>query len=94
MRFSPVAALLLSISAASFAQEFRSTLSGVVADPAGAIIPNVTVIATETRTGIKTQTVSDSAGHFQHQCDDAWRPVGQAGHQNEDHLVEHLVRPR
>src|SRR5580693_4671661 len=35
MRFSPVAVLFLSISAGAFAQEFRSTLSGVVADPAG-----------------------------------------------------------
>jgi Carboxypeptidase regulatory-like domain len=64
MRFSRVAALLLSISAASFAQEFRSTLSGVVTDPAGAVVPNVTVIATETRTGTKSQTVSDSAGQY------------------------------
>ena len=54
----------MSISAAAFAQEFRSTLSGVVTDPAGASVPNVTVIATETRTGAKAQTVSDSAGQY------------------------------
>lgn len=36
----------------------------VVSDPAGAAVPNVTVIATETRTGTKAQTVSDSAGAY------------------------------
>ena len=64
MRFSFVAILLLSISSAALAQEFRSTISGVVTDPAGAVVPNATVVATETRTGTTTRTVSDSSGQY------------------------------
>jgi hypothetical protein len=64
MRFSYVAALVLVSSTALFSQEFRATISGAVTDPAGAAVAGVKVTATETRTGTKTQTVSDSAGQY------------------------------
>jgi hypothetical protein len=64
MRFSRVAVLLLCIYAALSAQEFRSTISGVVTDPAGGAVPNATVVATESRTGTKAQTVTDTAGQY------------------------------
>src|SRR5215475_1447121 len=46
------------------AQETRSTISGSVTDPTGAVIPNVRVVATEVRTGVKTPTTTDTAGQY------------------------------
>jgi len=64
MRFSRVAVLLLCVCGAISAQEFRSTLSGVVTDPTGAPVPNATVVVTEANTGTKSQTVTDSSGQY------------------------------
>ncbi|MHB8753633.1 MAG: carboxypeptidase-like regulatory domain-containing protein, partial [Candidatus Acidiferrales bacterium] len=46
------------------AQEFRATVSGVVTDASGAAIPNAKIVATETRTGTKTETVSGATGLY------------------------------
>ena len=46
------------------AQEFRATISGVVADPSGAVVPNATVTITEINTGTFNKTTSDSAGQY------------------------------
>jgi hypothetical protein len=54
----------LFMSSPGFAQETRGTISGAVVDTTGAGIPNVKVIATETRTGTKSSTVSDAAGQY------------------------------
>lgn len=35
-------------------QEYRGTFSGIVTDPQGAAVPKATVVATETRTGVKS----------------------------------------
>ncbi len=64
MQFSRVAVLVSIFSAALFSQEFRSTISGQVSDPSGAAIAAVKVTATETRTGVKTPTVTDSTGKY------------------------------
>lgn len=56
--------LLLTAPALLRAQEFRATISGAVTDPSGAAVPGATVVATETRTGTKTQTVSGANGQF------------------------------
>ena len=45
-------------------QEFRGNLSGVIVDPAGAVIPGAMVAATEVNTGTKVQTASDAAGQY------------------------------
>ncbi len=60
---------LLSIAAAiamipAFAQEFRGTLSGVVTDSTGALIPGAKVVVTETHTGTKINSASDSTGQY------------------------------
>ena len=47
-----------------YAQEFRGTISGLVTDPTGGGVPNVRVIATETRTGTKTQTTTNGDGQY------------------------------
>ena len=49
---------------AVWGQETRGTISGAVVDSSGAGIPGVKVIATETRTGTKASTVSDTAGQY------------------------------
>jgi hypothetical protein len=56
-------AVILALTAAH-AQEFRSTVTGTVSDPANARVANAKVIATEVQTGTKAQTVSDSAGQY------------------------------
>jgi hypothetical protein len=61
---SRVAVLILSISGALCAQEFRGAISGSVTDPAGAAIAGANVSAVETRTGAKSKTVTDNAGEY------------------------------
>ncbi|HYL78903.1 MAG TPA: carboxypeptidase-like regulatory domain-containing protein [Bryobacteraceae bacterium] len=64
MRFYHVVAIALFLSLPTFSQETRSTLSGAVTDTTGAMIPGAKVVATEIRTGTRTQTVSDEAGQY------------------------------
>src|ERR1044071_2550462 len=56
--------IALLSSAILFAQEFRGTFSGTVTDAQGAGIAQVKVLATETRTGAKSETLSESSGAF------------------------------
>jgi len=46
------------------AQEFRATISGVVADPTGAVVPGASIVVTESQTGTVNHTVSDAAGQY------------------------------
>lgn len=64
MQFSRVAVLAAIFSAVLFSQEFRSTISGSVTDPSGAPVAGARVVAAETRTGVKTPTVTDAAGRY------------------------------
>ncbi|HLK69131.1 MAG TPA: TonB-dependent receptor [Bryobacteraceae bacterium] len=64
MSFSRVATASILFAAVCMGQEFRATISGAITDPSGASIAGAKVIATETRTGAKTNTVSDSAGQY------------------------------
>ncbi len=45
-------------------QEFRATISGAVADPSGAVVPNAAVTVTEVNTGSISKTTSDAAGQY------------------------------
>ena len=40
------------------------SISGVVTDPSGAVIPGLTVVATSLSTNVKTTAVSDSKGFY------------------------------
>jgi hypothetical protein len=40
------------------------SISGVVTDPSGAVVPGATVVATNTQTGIKNTVVTDSRGFY------------------------------
>src|SRR2546421_266065 len=61
------AALLLSLvlSLNGFAQSTNATLGGTVQDSSGAFIPGVTVVATNTGTGIATTVLSNESGAYQ-----------------------------
>ncbi len=65
---SVFAALLgLMMTSALFAQSVNSTtgsISGRVLDPSGAALPGVTVMATNTETGLQRTSVSESAGGY------------------------------
>src|SRR2546426_381383 len=60
--------LVISLSAVgsfpAFAQEFRATIGGTVTDASGASIPGAAIVVVETRTGTKSETVSDTAGQY------------------------------
>lgn len=51
-------------SGACLAQEFRSSISGIVTDPQGASVPAATVSATQNETGGKSGTVSSADGQY------------------------------
>ena len=57
----PVLALFL-LSAPAFAQTSNATLGGTVADNTGALIPGVTVTATNTETGIVNTSLTNETG--------------------------------
>ncbi len=63
MKFCLVATVAMLIPMAIFGQE-TATISGTVIDATGAGIPNAKVVATETRTGTKSNTVSNVSGQY------------------------------
>lgn len=64
-RGGAIAALSLVLSTgALLAQSTLGTITGVVTDSSGAIVPNAVVAATNTATGVRVQTVSSSTGNY------------------------------
>src|SRR5262247_1533534 len=63
--FSVAALLCVVLLSNSFAQTTNATLGGTVADASGALIPGVTVTATNTQTGIVITTVTNETGAYQ-----------------------------
>jgi len=59
--------VVLTLAVTANAQTFRGAINGTVTDPSGGSVPNATVKATETATGIdhNTTTTSDGAFAFQ-----------------------------
>src|SRR5213593_2024055 len=56
---------LLFLSTVTFAQTSNATVGGTVSDPTGALIPGVTITATNPATGIVTTVVTNEAGAYQ-----------------------------
>lgn len=63
-RRSLVAVGLALTASAACAQEFRSTLTGRVTDPSGAVVPGALVTVTNTATGVQVKTRSDGSGEY------------------------------
>src|ERR1041385_7012460 len=51
-------------SAHAFGQSTFATVSGTVADPSGAVLPGVSITATNSATGVVTTVVSNEAGAY------------------------------
>src|SRR5262245_34333112 len=65
-RFVLAALLLVSVFFAStFAQTTNATLGGTASDPSRALIPGVSITATNTQTGIVTTVVTNERGAYQ-----------------------------
>jgi len=68
IRVSWICVLVLALSSvltsAAFAQGTTSTLSGVVADNTGGVLPGAEVIVTNVDTGVSTTVKADAAGHY------------------------------
>jgi len=64
MKRSLVAVLGVLLPLVCLGQEFRGTISGAVTDPTGAGAAGAKIVATEVRTGVKTETTSDTAGQY------------------------------
>src|SRR5436309_9784543 len=62
---SAVALLCLVLCTHSFSQTSNATLGGTISDATGALIPGVTITATNTGTGIVTTVVTNEAGAYQ-----------------------------
>ena len=55
---------LLLLAAAATAQSDRGTITGTVTDQAAAVIPNAAIIATNTETGARFDTVTTGTGNY------------------------------
>ena len=60
-----IALLVLSLSAALHAQEFRGGIQGRVTDPSGAVVANASVNVTQTATNVKRTTQSAADGKYE-----------------------------
>lgn len=72
-RYALLLAAVFFLSISVIAQVNTASLSGLVADPSGAAIPNVTVKATNSATGYERTVVTDNAGYYTFQN----LPIGQ-----------------
>src|SRR5690348_4108027 len=59
------ALLILLLAVSAFAQTSNATLGGTVSDASGALIPGITITATNTGTGIVNTVVTNDAGAYQ-----------------------------
>ena len=58
-----IVCLFLSVSIA-FAQSDRGTITGTVADPTNALIPGASVVATNTETAARYETIRTETGNY------------------------------
>jgi hypothetical protein len=56
--------LLLILTACAYAVEVTARIKGTVTDPTGAVLPNVTVTATNQDTGVITTTTTMANGDY------------------------------
>src|SRR5438132_13469637 len=64
MRCCRIVVFALLVPVAALAQECRATVAGTLTDASGASIPGASILVVETRTGTRSETVSDSAGQY------------------------------
>ena len=59
-----LAVAILLIATVASAQETRSTLTGIVTDSTGAVIPHARIVITDTDTGATTNVTSNGVGEY------------------------------
>ena len=65
LKASGLALIVLALTAApAWSQSSNGSVRGIVQDPTSAVIPNVTVVLTNTATGVELKTVSNGAGLY------------------------------
>jgi hypothetical protein len=64
MRLVSAAPCCLLFALALFAQNDRGTITGTVQDPANAVVPNATIIATNTESGAEFRTATTGTGNY------------------------------
>lgn len=57
--------VLLLVGSVAFGQAGTGVISGKVKDPSGAVVPNASITATETSTGLKIKSATSSMGEYQ-----------------------------
>ena len=62
MLFVPLACLI--IASGAMAQRIKSTISGVVTDPSGAVLPAAEVVLTNEATNVSTNTIATTEGTY------------------------------
>lgn len=65
IRFFLALALLAIAPLAAFAQSSNGSISGVVTDDSGSLLPGVTITAVNTATGVTRTSVSNEKGHYE-----------------------------
>jgi len=63
-RVEAVALLALALRFSAFGQGVTGSITGVVTDPASAVVPSAQVTARETRTGLVTRTETNNSGVY------------------------------
>src|SRR5690349_4944394 len=56
--------LLLLIPAAVWAQSFQASVSGIVTDPTGAVVPTVKITVTDTERGVSLSAIANQDGVY------------------------------
>ena len=64
VRYPFALAALFALGSALHAQQTTATITGTAADPSGAVLPNVQVRLTNTRTNVARETGTDAAGVY------------------------------
>jgi len=64
MRFYVRFGICLILALNAFAQSDRGTITGTITDPAGAVVPGATVIASHKATGATYPTVTTRTGDY------------------------------
>src|ERR1039457_6545175 len=64
MRVLAIAACCLIASVAAFAQSDRGNITGTISDPASAVVPNASVVATNLDSGAQSKTETSATGNY------------------------------
>src|SRR5512140_2366082 len=64
MRFLSISVFCLLLAVCAFAQSDRGTITGTVADPAGAVVANAPIQAKNVATGVEYASATSTTGNY------------------------------